>query len=102
MPEPDREVTIRRLPDGESQPAIERSLAGALLLLELPPSTAGRPFGLGTLVEVASSSTLYLGEVQGWHDLLLSIAVEHAVDREALAAIQRIWQPPDQPRDLPE
>jgi hypothetical protein len=95
MPEPDRQVTIRRLPDGEPQPATEHSLTGTLLRVELPPSPVNRQFGLGALVEVESLQTLYLGEVQACQDLLLLIAVEHAVDREALAAIQRIWQPPN-------
>jgi hypothetical protein len=94
MPEPERQVTIRRLPDGEPQPATEHSLAGVLLRVELPPGPASRQFGMGALVEVESAETLYLGEVQGCQGLLLLIAVEHAVDRTALAAIQRIWQPP--------
>jgi len=94
MPEPDRQVTSRRLPDGEPQPAVEQSLTGVLLRVELPPGPANRQFGSGTLVEVESPKMLYLGEVQSARDLLLSITVEHAVDREALASIQRIWQPP--------
>jgi hypothetical protein len=94
MPEPDRQVTIRRLPDGEPQPGTEHSLTGALLRVELPPTPANRQFGIGALVEVESSKTLYLGEVQGCQGLLLLIVVEHAVDCDALAAIQQVWQPP--------
>jgi hypothetical protein len=94
MSEPDRQVTIRRLPDGELQAGIEHSLTGALLRVNVLPSPANRQLGMGALVEVQSATTLYLGEVQGCRDLLLLIAVEHAVDREALAAIQQVWQPP--------
>jgi hypothetical protein len=94
MPQPDRPVTIRRLPDGEPQPATELSLTGTLLRVELPPNPASRQFGMGALVEVESAEVLYLGEVQGCQGLLLIIAVEHAVDRGALAAIQHVWQPP--------
>ncbi|MGA3028662.1 MAG: hypothetical protein ABSF98_28280 [Bryobacteraceae bacterium] len=94
MPEPDRQVTIRRLPDGEPQPAAGHSLTGALLRVELPPTPANRQFGIGALVEVESADVLYLGEVQGCQGPLLLIAVEHAVDRGTLAAIQQVWQPP--------
>lgn len=94
MAEPDRQVTIRRLPDGEPLSCTEHGLTGVLLRVELPPSPANRQFSAGALVEIESSKTLYLGEVQGSQDRLLLIGVEHAVDREALAAIQQVWQPP--------
>jgi hypothetical protein len=65
-----------------------------MLRVQLPPGPAGSQFGMGALVEVESSRTLYLGEVRGCQGLLLLIAVEHAVDRGTLAAIQQVWQPP--------
>ena len=93
MPQADRRVTIRRLPDGEPQQGNRVSLAGALLHVELPPSAANRQFSTGALVEVESPAVLYFGEVRSDRDSMLVIAVEHTVDRAALAAIQKTWQP---------
>jgi len=89
----DRRVTIRRLPDGEPQQGNQNDEVGALLHVELPLNPASRQFSTGTPVEVESPGVLYLGEVQSYRDSMLVIAVEHTVDRAALAAIQKTWQP---------
>jgi len=93
MSEPERQITLRRLPDGKTYAGLERSLRGALLDVELAPDT---PVFLqpGALVEVQSPTHIYLGEVQGIRGAVLRIAVEHIVDQAALAAIQRVWQGP--------
>ena len=45
----------------------------------------------GSLVEVDCQRTLYLGEVYNREGIRLTIAVDHAVDREAVTAIQDVW-----------
>ena len=93
MLQADRRVTIRRLPDGEPQQGNQNGWVDALLHVELPPNRASRQFSTGTPVEVESPEVLYLGEVRSYRDSILVIAVEHTVDRAALAAIQETWQP---------
>jgi len=94
MSEPERQITIRRLPDGEIQGGFERALKGALLEAELTSGAAGDMLDAGALVEVQSQARIYLGEVRTVRGATLSIWVEHIVDRAALTAIQRTWQPP--------
>jgi len=93
MAEPERRITVRRLPDGKTYCGVERGLRGALLDVELAPDTPGF-LETGALVEAESSSHIYLGEVQGVRGGALRISVEHIVDRAALAAIQQVWQGP--------
>ena len=45
----------------------------------------------GSLVEVDSERTLYLGEVYSRDETCLVIAVDHMVDRKELADIQDTW-----------
>jgi len=94
MSEPERQVTVRRLPDGEAYAGLERSLRGALLDVELAPDALAF-LETGALVEVQSSTHIYLGEVQGVRDAVIRISVEHIVDRAVLAAIQQVWQGPE-------
>ncbi|HXR36407.1 MAG TPA: hypothetical protein VN754_10685 [Candidatus Binataceae bacterium] len=93
MAEPERRITVRRLPDGKTYDGFERGRRGALLDVELAPDTPAL-LGTGALVEVQSSTHIYLGEVQGVRGATLRISVEHIVDRAALAAIQQVWQGP--------
>jgi len=81
------------LPDGKTYDGFERGRRGALLDVELAPDTPAL-LGTGALVEVQSSTHIYLGEVQGVRGATLRISVEHIVDRAALAAIQQVWQGP--------
>jgi len=93
MSEPEPQITVRRLPNGETYAGFERSLRGAILDVELAADTPAIPAS-GELVEVQSTTHIYLGEVQGVRGSALRIFVEHIVDRAALAAIQRVWQGP--------
>lgn len=68
-------------------------MVGSLLRVELPPDALGRQFSMGALVEVETPSVLYLGEIHSYRDSMLVIAIEHTVDRAALASIQETWQP---------
>jgi hypothetical protein len=93
MLQADRGVTVRRLPDGEPQQGKQNGRVGTLLHVELPPNPATRQFSVGAPLEVESPGVLYLGEVHSYRDSMLVIAVEHTVDRAALAAIQETWRP---------
>jgi hypothetical protein len=89
----DRRVTVRCLPDGAPQQGNEDSAVGALLHVKLPPNALTRQFSMGALVEVETPRVLYLGEVHSYRDSMLVIAIEHTVDRAALASIQETWRP---------
>jgi hypothetical protein len=92
--EQDQQVTVRRLPDGDVQAAFLGSLNGQLLRIDLPLVPAGVSLNAGDLVEVSCARTLYLGEVRSRQNDTMIIGVEHALDRETLAAIQQVWHGP--------
>ena len=89
MSEEHERVTVQLL-NGTSRSALLESFTGKLLQIRL--SDAPNPeFRTGALVEVECKQALYLGEVQGRRDSLLIIAVEHAVKRSSLSALQDVW-----------
>lgn len=55
---------------------------------------ADAEFRAGVLVEVQSPEAVYLGEVLERQDLYLVIAMEHTVERAALAEIENVWRKP--------
>jgi hypothetical protein len=99
MSEVSEAVTIRRLPRGEARPArivvrgSDRQGDSDRLGVRL---TAGETeaFEAGTLVEIDAVQALYLGEVVGrQQDSLVTVAVEHSIDRAALAEMEKAWEP---------
>ena len=93
--EQSQQVNIRRLRGGRIHLAAVESLAGMHLHLRLPPGTEDGAFDAGELVEVNTPETLYLGEIASRLDTLVIVAVEHALERKALAAIREVWHSPD-------
>lgn len=92
MPEPSEVVTIRRLPDGDAQPARVAVRTSDRLAL-VPAGGPEEGFEAGTLVEIEDAQALYLGQVVGRQpDSLVDIAVEHFIDRAALAEIEKAWK----------
>lgn len=90
----DQQVTVRLLPDGDFQAAVLEKLEGHLLSLAIALVPALAPLNAGDLVEVTSPATIYLGVVRSRHDGTVTVAVEHALDRETLATIQQVWHGP--------
>jgi hypothetical protein len=93
-------VTIRKLSAGDGREGELHDQEGSLLRIRLEsgrfePGKAQPEFVTADLVEVTSSQTLCLGEVQGREGELLIVSVEHSVDRAALAAIQQVWYRPE-------
>lgn len=87
-------VTVRRLPDGAVQPGrIESRERHQLLLAPLPEGT-GRDFEMGSLIEIQSADAIYLGAVLRRQGSGVVIAVEHALNRTALAEIEATWRDP--------
>jgi hypothetical protein len=80
-------VKVRSLPDGEFQHAWEVGWTGRLLELDLP----GGSFPPGTLLEIENGAMVYLGELQQQTGSTAVVAIEHAVNRNALKPIQDIW-----------
>jgi hypothetical protein len=85
-------VTIRRLPDGETHAGRLESGHGRRLRVSIPTSGKDVEFKTGALVEVQSERVLYLGAVLGRQDSTMLVAIEHTLDRMALAAIQEVWR----------
>ncbi|MDE3197198.1 MAG: hypothetical protein KGN84_12690 [Acidobacteriota bacterium] len=90
----DQQVTVRILPGGNVREARIRELNGRLLSLEFSPAPGFINLRPGDLVEVTCTKTLYLGEVRSRDERTMIVGIEHSLDRETLAAIQRIWHGP--------
>jgi hypothetical protein len=89
-------VTVRQLPGGELQSAFwERTGRNQYLLtgLQDPGRQAFRP---GSLIEIQSADTTYLGQILSEQESSLIINVEHALGRAALEELTQAWnqQPP--------
>jgi hypothetical protein len=85
-------VTVRRLPDGGSHPALLDIFNGRILRMVQVP--VGMDVNAGDLVEVNGAKTMYLGEVRSRQGDTVVVGVEHALDRETLALIQQVWHGP--------
>ena len=81
---------LRCLPDGSFIDAWEVGWEGNVLQLALPDEQAG--FSPGVPTEIETTSTLYLGEVRQCSGPLMSILIEHSVDRARLAALNDTWR----------
>ncbi len=90
MPERE-EISLRQLPGGRLRQGLHRGVKGRLLEVEMSSAEQAAGLDAGALVEVGLERALYLGEVYSRHGIRLTIAVDHVVDREALAAIQDVW-----------
>lgn len=97
MAEQNESVTVRRLSGGPARIGSLAGIAGRLLTVDLGAEVPEREFRRGTLVEVECSLRLYLGEIHEYRGTTLVIIVEHALDRDALETIQRVWTPPRAP-----
>jgi hypothetical protein len=62
------------------------------LQITVPPDAKDAEFATGAPVEVKGERILYLGVVLGRQESVMLIAIEHAVDRVALAALQEVWR----------
>jgi hypothetical protein len=94
MSEGSAAVTVRRLPDGDAQPARIESREHDQLLIALRDGSAAREFEAGVLIEVQSEEAIYLGAVSHRQDLQVTIFIEHAVNRAALAEVEDAWREP--------
>jgi hypothetical protein len=99
MSEASEAVTIRRLPRGEARAArigyreSGRHRGSDRLGVRLTAGE-GEAFEAGTLVEIDAAQAVYLGEVvDRQQDSLVTVAVEHCIDRAALAEIEKAWEP---------
>jgi hypothetical protein len=92
-------VSVRRLPDGDSHAASLHSLDGQIMRIDLRPVPVGvnersaMDVNSGDLVEVICPKTMYLGQVRSRQGETMLVGVEHALDRETLALIQQVWRP---------
>jgi hypothetical protein len=90
MPERE-EIRLRQLPAGRVRHGSHRGLQGRMLEVEMASGEDAGGLDAGALVEVDGERTLYLGELYSRDGICLVIAVDHAVDRKEVAAIQDTW-----------
>jgi hypothetical protein len=93
--EQNEQVNVRQLRDGRTHQGLFESLVGSHLKLRLVGKPSEGTFDSGELVEVNAARALYLGEITGRHGEGVLVIVEHALDREALAAIHEVWHRPN-------
>jgi hypothetical protein len=93
MSEGSEAVTVRRLPDGDVQPARMEVREPHQLLIALPNEPTCK-FEAGALIEIQSSETIYLGTVLHQRNSGMAISIEHSVNRAALAEIEDAWRDP--------
>jgi len=94
MSEQSETVTVRRLPDGPVQSARIQSREGPQIFLSLLGEAASQEFPSGALLEIQSADSIYLGAVLRRQESGLLVAVEHALQRAALAEIEEAWRSP--------
>ena len=85
-------IRIHRLPEGEQTEAEAVSWNGTLLEIELPATAAAPEIAAGVLAQVDAADTVFLGEIKLRQGTRLIVAVEHTIDRQALAGIQELWK----------
>ncbi|HLW75692.1 MAG TPA: hypothetical protein VKS01_01885 [Bryobacteraceae bacterium] len=86
-------MTIRRLPDGPRQSAriTNRTIDHITLI---PSGENANEMGAGSLVEIDGVEGFYLGEIVALQaESKILVAIEHFVDRAALAEIESVWKP---------
>ena len=84
------EITVRRLPAGDLQPAyLQRRDRRHFRITNLRDSAE---FETGSLIEIQSEKAVYLGQVLGQQESSLLISIEHALNRAALTEIEKVWQ----------
>jgi hypothetical protein len=84
-------VTVRQLPDGVEVSGNKAAWSGRTLDVSLRESAEEQIFRPGTVAEVTCPEHIYLGTVVSRNGDALSIDVEHAIDRAALARLQSNW-----------
>lgn len=82
------EFVIRPLPDGVSCRVRPHHWDGNTVHCDADQTQLFPP---GTLVEISSSATIYLGEILCVQDLRLVVSVEHSLDRSVVSRIQSNW-----------
>jgi hypothetical protein len=85
------QIRLHQLPAGRVRHGFHRRLQGRMLEVEMASDEDAGGLDTGSLVEVDCERTLYLGEIYSRDGICLVIAVDHAVDRKELAAIQDTW-----------
>ena len=82
-------VKLRLLPDGAAREGRDAGWENAVFHVDLVG--AGDDFTPGAAVEIECGSKLFLGEVRQCSDTHVAVRVEHALDCDRLASIQRTW-----------
>jgi hypothetical protein len=83
-------MRLRSLPDGSFQEAKDAAWEGNMLHLTLPDGQPG--LSPGVLAEIESEFKLYLGEVRQCSGSVMTIRVEHSLERARLASMQDTWR----------
>jgi hypothetical protein len=80
-------VRVRCLPDGDFCDAIQTSLDGRLLELDI----RGNTLPLGSLLEIEQGATRFWGQLQQVEGTSAVVSIEHSLDTSRLQPIRDIW-----------
>lgn len=87
---PETPVRVRLLNGDEIHAGFVAGWSGAVAEISLSEGAATH-FVVGALVEMESEERLYLGVIQDTGLSVLSIRVEHSLERSQLEWIQQVW-----------
>jgi hypothetical protein len=85
------EITVRQLPDGVPRRAAEQSWHGSVVEIELLGEAGSGELDPGSLAEIESTGSIYLGAVTSRREASVMVDIEHALDRTKLSRIQEMW-----------
>jgi hypothetical protein len=91
-------ISVRKLPGGDLHAAVSIAAQGRLCTIEFGEGGAPPELTPGSLLEITSAQTMYLGEVLAREHRRIEAQVEHAVDRARVAALQASWDQVDSAR----
>jgi hypothetical protein len=80
-------VRVRCLPDGDFRDAIQTSLEGRFLELDIQDSS----LSLGSLLEIEQGATRFWGQLQQVEGTTAVVSIEHSLDTSRLQPIRDIW-----------
>jgi hypothetical protein len=82
-------LRYRRLPDGEFLSGYQIGWDGATFTFN--PASLSPGLAPGDLLEIECGQTVYLGQLEAWHDSAGVVAVEHRIDLTRLTTLEKTW-----------
>ena len=85
-------TTIRLLPEGKPWIVAKLTEQGSVLRVELGQQPGELPaFRTLDCLEVVTASKIFMGPVLSCSGLIMTVDIEHVLDRERLHTLQALW-----------